>query len=62
MAAGGRCFDRKGETNTENCAELRVLAGTEGNLSRALADPETLTWLSETWWRRKGSASIRAND
>lgn len=62
MAAGGRCFDRKGETSAERCAELRGAAGTESDLSRALADPETLTWLRESWRGRGRSVGIRAND
>jgi phosphoglycerol transferase MdoB-like AlkP superfamily enzyme len=60
VAAGGRCYTREAEVATETCADLRALAGMEGDLSRALADAETLEQLRESWHRRHGSTGIQA--
>lgn len=60
MAAGGRCYDRDREIAPEGCTDLRRIADAESDLSRALADPETLDWLRERWSSRHGNAGIRA--
>lgn len=52
MAAGGRCYAEGREVDATACADLRALAGTESELSRAFTDTETLEWLRKTWHGR----------
>lgn len=61
VATGGRCFTQAREVSADACADLRELATAESELSRALADAETLDWLRERWRRRNVSVGFGAN-